>query len=80
MGDGQSHGYKAQCSFEEKAYAKYGHLSKTELIDVGETLHARVQELRTKCKAADDELRAAEYEDELLTTVFIDELNGRRRK
>ncbi len=80
MSDGQSDAFQSKLRFEDKARAKYGHLSKEEVLEKHKELQVRLEALKVKRRALEDEYQEVDRENNLLRVVFFDDLNGRRRK
>lgn len=79
MGDMGTHCEGATRDHKSRAYAKFGHLTKEEIIEHGERLRLRIDEKRAAIRALQRELEPLETDESYLTAVFIDDLNGRRR-
>jgi hypothetical protein len=79
MGDMGTHCERANDDFKDRAYAKYGHLSKEDIVAEGDRIRAELEKKRAALRALSSEVYAMQAEEDLLTAVYVDYLNNRHR-
>ncbi len=79
MGDKQSRARRRREDFVDRAYQRFGHLTKDELIQRGEGVQVQLRRLRREADTLITKIWELEEEDQMIGIIFMDELNGRRR-
>lgn len=77
MGDGMSHGYRAQQEQLERALEQFGSLSTEELEARQEVLCEMLSEARQELNAVQENLNVLEDRESLIRMVLIDRLKTR---